>query len=102
VSRTRLVHLEDLLGRKVVAQDGQAVGRVEEEQAQRHGGDHEATEFLIGGGALLERWSIVRRLFRSHDRTIVARWDQIDISRPRKPRLTCAVEDLAVEHARAR
>jgi hypothetical protein len=98
MKRRQLVHLEDLLGRRVETENGALVGRIEEVRAERRGNDYEVTEFLLGSGALVERLSIVTRVFGSRPRTLVARWDQIDISRPTAPRLTCAIDDLKVEH----
>ena len=95
------VPLEALLGRRVRADDGRVVGRLEEIRAERRGGNHEVTEFLIGPGALLERLSIVRRFAGSGSRMRVARWDQIDISNPLAPRLTCGVENLKIERPRS-
>jgi hypothetical protein len=97
VNRAREVHVEDLLGRRVRAMNGRPVGRLEEIRAERRGDTHEVTEFLLGTGALFERLSIVRRLFRRAPRTLVARWDQIDVSDPRRPVLTCTVEELRAE-----
>ena len=93
----RFVHLEDLLGRAVRAPDGRVAGRIEEARVERRGEEYELTEFLLGGGALMERLSLVRRLLGRQPRTYVARWDQIDITTPARPRLTCRLEDLKVE-----
>jgi hypothetical protein len=95
--RRRLVHLEDLLGRRVEAADGQLVGRIEEVRAERRGDDYELTEYLLGTGALLERLSIVSRLLRRERRTYIARWDQMDITTPARPRLTCRIDELKVK-----
>ena len=95
--RRRFVHLEDLLGRRVVGKDGGRVGRIEEIRAERRGDEYEVSEFLLGPGALLERLSVVHRLFRRDPRTFVARWDQMDLTSPEHPRLTCSVSDLKVK-----
>jgi hypothetical protein len=98
VTRRRfLVHLEDLLGRRVQTPNGQRVGRIEEIRAERHGNDYEVTEYLLGTAALVERLSIVSRLLRREPRTFIARWDQIDITRPEHPRLMCPIEQLRVK-----
>jgi sporulation protein YlmC with PRC-barrel domain len=97
VSRARFVHLEDLIGRAVVTEDGRRVGRVEEVRAERRGDEYEVTEYLLGTGALLERLSLVPRLLGRQRRTYVVRWDQMDISRPEHPRLTCPIEELVVD-----
>ena len=98
--RTRQVRVEDLLGRRVRSRAGEVVGRLEEVRAEREpGGDgeHEVTEYLLGPGAMLERLAVVTRLFGRHPRKLVARWDQLDISRPDRPVLTCPAEDLKRE-----
>jgi hypothetical protein len=91
------VRVEDLLGRRVRAGNGRIVGRLEEVRAEQRGDEYEVTEYLLGPGALLERLSLVNRLLRRTPRTLVARWDQLDITNPSHPRLTCAVTDLRVE-----
>ena len=93
----RFVHLEDLLGRRVEALDGRRVGRIEEIRADRRGDEYELTEYLLGTGALVERLSLVSRLFGRESRTYIVRWDQIDITSPSRPRLTCSIEDLNVK-----
>ena len=100
--RRRLVFVHELLGRRVRDVDGRPVGRIEEIRAERHGDEHEVTDFLLGPGALLERLSIVNRLLGRRRRTLVARWDQIDVSRPSVPRLTCRVDQLKMEQPHAR
>jgi hypothetical protein len=95
--RRQIVHLEDLVGRRVRAGSGQVVGRIEEIRAQRRSnGDHDVTEYHLGTGALFERLAIVGRLVGNKPRIIV-RWDQLDIRRPTEPTLTCPVEELRYE-----
>jgi hypothetical protein len=87
------VHVEHLLGRRVRDADGVVVGRLEELCVEIVNGDPVVTEFHVGPAALLERigafvhqlpffallpWS--RRLRR-------IRWDEIDLTDPRHPRL---------------
>jgi sporulation protein YlmC with PRC-barrel domain len=91
--RRTLVRVEDLLGKRVIAPDGRVAGRIEEIRADRRGDDHEVTEILLGPGALMERLSFRNK----RGRTLVARWDQIDIRRPDRVTLTCPVSDLRVE-----
>jgi hypothetical protein len=90
------VRLEDLVGRKVRTAAGDVIGRIEEVRAERRGDDHEIVDYLIGPGALRQRFALFGRLF-GRWRTIIARWDQLDIHRPETPTLTCPVEEL--EHA---
>lgn len=87
----REVHLELLLGTRVLSRDGRPVGRIEEIRAGAH---EEIVEFLIGEAALLERLSAVG-LFRRKKKGYRVRWDQIDWSDLKRPRLTCPVRELA-------
>ena len=95
--KVRFVHLEDLLGRRVLAEDNHPVGRIEEIRAERRGDDYELTQYLLGPGALVERLSIVCRLLGRDLRMYVARWDQIDVTASDHPRLTCPVDELEVK-----
>ncbi|HZP47772.1 MAG TPA: hypothetical protein VFB07_04525 [Vicinamibacterales bacterium] len=95
--RRRVVRVEELLGRRVHADGGLAIGRIEEIRVRRRRGRYEVTEYLLGSGALFERLAIVRRWLRRPSKKVVARWDQIDISQPDAPRLLCAPEELTHE-----
>lgn len=89
------VPLELAIGQRVRAEDGQAIGRLEEVRVDE---DWRVTEYLIGAAGLLERWSITTlSLFgiARKARGYRARWDQIDLRDVRHPRLTCRREDLA-------
>jgi len=94
-SEARALRLDRLLGREVVAGNHQCVGRLEEFRAEVHGSRCEITEYVIGAAGLLERLGVgVRLLLGRRGSGYVARWDQLDISDPEHPRLTCAVEEL--------
>jgi hypothetical protein len=88
--------VELLLGRRVWAQDGHAVGRIEELRAERENSYYVVTEFHLGPSALLEALAV--RHFgltfpgRAHGYRV--RWDQIDLTDHARPRLTCGVEEL--------
>jgi len=92
--RRAVVRVEDLVGRRVTTADGVVVGRIQEIRARRRNDVHEVTEYRLGPGALLERFALVRRVFGRRPHALIARWDQIDISRPDTPTLTCAVDEL--------
>lgn len=91
----RTVHAQDLIGRQVAAMNGRSIGRIEEMRVDPGRGVFEVLEVLIGTGGLLERLSMTRPLGQRSN-VIVARWDQIDLSDSLRPRLTCAVDELAV------
>ena len=89
------VRLDRLLGRQVLARNNQPVGRIEEFRAEQSGGGIVITEFVIGAAGLLERLGVgVRLLFGRRGGGYVAGWDQVDLSDPEHPRLTCGVETL--------
>jgi hypothetical protein len=96
------IHLELLIGKRVFALNGQSVGRLEEVRAELNARGHcFVTEFLVGSYAFLERlsaWRMGREILRLlHVRRKAGyrvRWEQLDLSDPRRPRLRCDVEDL--------
>ena len=90
----RTLRLEHLVGRRVESVDGISIGRIEEIRAERHHGRLELVEYHLGSGAVLERWSLTRRLLGRRAHQIVVRWDQIDIAHRDGPRLLCAVDEL--------
>jgi hypothetical protein len=90
------VYLDALLSRTVLAGNNRPVGRIEEFHAEQRGDYFDVVAVVIGSAGLLERLNVgVRALFGRSRVGKVARWDQIDISDPTRPRLTCSVEDLA-------
>jgi hypothetical protein len=86
--------LDVLLGRAVVATNGRVIGRIEEFRVD----DTErwtVAEVVLGAAGLLERLGIGgRMLVGARTGGYVARWDQIDLTDPRRPRLRCGVEAL--------
>ena len=83
------------LGR-VLAQNGRPVGRVEEIRVERSGAGYVVAEYHVGPEALLERLAIsFQSLFRNPPRSGYAiAWNQVDLSDPERPRLTCPVDEL--------
>jgi hypothetical protein len=96
VKKANELRLEELLGRRVHDASGRVVGRLEEFRATRNGDAWEVTEFDIGREALLERLAIRHFGWVPGQRPAGyrARWDQIDLTDPDQPRLTCGVEEL--------
>jgi sporulation protein YlmC with PRC-barrel domain len=96
------VHLEDLLGRKVFDPNGRCAGRIEEVIVRQRDGKYVVTEIHLGRRALAERLSIqgISMSFVSflgasrHPASHKAKWEQVDLTDPRRPRLTCAIEQL--------
>lgn len=95
------VHVELLLGEKVFALNGQAIGRLEEIRTEINRGHFFVSEFLVGSYAMLERlaaWRVGRAVLRvlgaRQREGYRIRWDQLDLSDPERPRLLCDVDDL--------
>jgi hypothetical protein len=89
------LRLERLLGRPVLAVNRQRIGRLEEVRAEKRGSGCVVTEYVIGVAGLLERLGLGIKLLFGRRRTgYVAAWDQIDLTDPDHPRLTCPVEEL--------
>ncbi len=91
------VRLDRLLGREVLTGNNRRLGRIEEFRAEVHDGACEIQAFVIGVAGLYERLGLgmKRLLFGPAHAGYVVRWDQIDLSDPDRPRLTCSVEELS-------
>ena len=97
------IHLELLIGKQVFAINGRSIGRLEEVRAELNARGHcFVTEFLVGNYAFLERlsaWRMGREIMRTlhvpRKNGYRVRWEQLDLTDPRRPRLACEVEDLA-------
>jgi len=94
---TATLRLDRLLGRKVLTANNRSLGRLEEFRAERRGSAWVVTEYVIGSAGLLERLDLGVRLVLgiARPRGFIARWDQLDLTNPDRPRLTCSVDDLA-------
>jgi hypothetical protein len=94
-TNNREVRLERLLGRQVLAANNQALGRLEEVRVEQQGNRYVVIEYVIGALGLFERLGIgVKLLFGGRGSGYTARWDQLDISDPEHPRLTCTIQEL--------
>jgi hypothetical protein len=91
----RELRLDRILGRQVLAPNNRPVGRLEECRAEKHGKGCAVTAYVIGAAGLRERLHVgVKLLFGGRGGGYLARWDQMDISDPAHPRLTCPAEEL--------
>ena len=90
------VRLDRLVGRKVYTANNRRLGRLEEFRAERRGNAWIISEYVIGSAGLFERLGLGVRLILGLKPAggYVARWDQLDLSNPDRPKLTCPVEDL--------
>jgi len=92
---TSELRVDRLLGRKVLAPNNQTVGRLEEFRVDTRGREQVITEYIIGAAGLLERLGVgLRLLFGWKVGGYIARWDQLDIRDPERPRLTCRLDEL--------
>lgn len=96
------IHLELLLGKRVYAQNGRAIGRLEEVCVELNHGDATVNEFEVGSYALFERlaaWEIGRAVLGLFGSLIKSgysvKWNQLDLSDPERPKLNCSVTELA-------
>lgn len=100
------ISAELLLETKVRDLKGQTVGRIEEIVAEQEGGDAFVREYHTGGFGFIEHLcalafgSWVWRWFARRAHGYVIRWDQLDISDPSNPRLTCPRSELTSRHHR--
>jgi hypothetical protein len=91
----REIPVDRFLGREVRAVNNRRMGRLEEIRVEPRGREYVVTEYVIGAAGLLERLGVgFRLLFGRKTSGYVARWDQLDVSDPRHPRLLCEVGEL--------
>jgi len=97
----RQLHVELLLGEKVFAMNGVSIGRLEEIRTEVNRGHFYVTEFLVGNYAVLERlaaWRIGRAVLRvvgaQRKEGYRIRWEQLDLSDPRRLKVKCEVNEL--------
>lgn len=89
------LRLDRLIGREVLTANNRRLGRLEDFRVEREGADWVVSECVIGAAGLLERLGLgLRLVLGSGRRGVVARWDQLDLTNPDRPRLTCSVEEL--------
>ena len=96
---SREINVELLLGRRVHDVDGRVAGRIEELIVVFDGGHSVVTEIHLGSAAILERLlgataSLPFFGWVASAKAKKVRWDQIDVSDPRNPRLTVRREEL--------
>lgn len=98
----REVNIELILGKRVLAINGKAIGRLEEIHAELEKGECFVKEYRVGSYAVLERLAAlsigreILHLFGAKRRGGGYRvpWDKMDLTDPQKPRLLCSVQEL--------
>jgi hypothetical protein len=90
------LRLDRLVGREVYTANNRRLGRLEEFRATRQADQWIISEYVVGTAGLLERLGLGVRLLLGIKRTggYVVRWNQLDLTEPARPRLTCSVEEL--------
>jgi hypothetical protein len=93
------IRLDRLLGREVHTRNNRRLGRLEEFRAERRGSDWVVTEYVIGAAGLIERLGLSARLILGIEPAggYVARWDQMNLTNPERPRISCPVDELRRE-----
>jgi hypothetical protein len=93
------IRLDLLLGREVRTANNRRLGRLEEFRAERREDRWEVTEYVIGAAGLLERLGLGARLILGMKPFggYIVRWNQLDLSNPDRPKLTCPVAELTRE-----
>ncbi|MGI8498153.1 MAG: hypothetical protein ACR2OG_11300 [Gemmatimonadaceae bacterium] len=96
------VYVDRLLGRHVLDQSGESIGRIEEIRVSGKGDRCFVDEYLVGRYAAFQRvaaWRLGRSLLGVFGRNRGKKgyrvgWEKIDLSDPERPRLLCAREEL--------
>jgi sporulation protein YlmC with PRC-barrel domain len=96
------IKLELLLGRQVYALNGRVIGRLEDVCAEVNQETASVNEYLIGTYAIFVRlsaWEIGRAVLGLLGSSIKSgyrvRWNQLDLTDPAHPKLTCPVSELS-------
>jgi len=94
------IHLEQLVGRRVVDARGRHIGRIEEVRAERRDAEWIVGDYVLGIGGLVERLAagelvsnVLGRLAREAERHTVP-WDELDLTDPERPRMRHTLAEL--------
>jgi hypothetical protein len=92
----RSLRLDRMIGRVVRTSNHRPLGRLEECRVVRRGHEWVVSEWIVGPAGLLERLGLGARLIvgAPRGRSFIVRTDQLDLTDPERPRITCAVDDL--------
>ena len=85
-----------MLFRSVRTANNRRLGRLEECRVERRGNEWAVTEWIVGPAGLLERLGLGARLIvgASRGQSYVVRWDQLDLTDPDRPRLSCPLDEV--------
>src|ERR671926_838111 len=96
------IHAESLLGRRVHAQNGRVIGRLEDIRVKIESRGAFVEEFVTGGYGVLERMAgvsigrAILKAFGARRKKASYRipWDKLDLSDPKRPTLLCQISEL--------
>jgi hypothetical protein len=94
------VHVELLIGARVLTANGRTLGRLEEIVATFDDGECRVDEYHVGTYAFFERLAVslagraILRTLRLDRGSYRVAWHQLDLSRPERPRVRCPLAEL--------
>ena len=97
-----IVNIERVVGKKVYDVDGKVAGRLEEVHADWRGDECVVTFYTLASKRKSRSLTlshiltfILRQMGAQKARaSVMATWDQMDLSDPERPRVRCRAEDL--------
>lgn len=94
--KTVQVRLELLVGREVHDSEGKRMGRILSVTSERQGDECVVKEFLLGPAAFLKRFGIstLHVVGVPRREPVAVPWEKLDLSDPKRPRLSCRGDEL--------
>jgi len=98
--KNRMINVETLVGRRVLARNGVSIGRIEDICVKTDQRSLVVTEYHVGVFATLERLSAsvfgraILTAFHVRKKGYGISWNQLDLTDLASPRLTCQVAEL--------
>lgn len=89
-----------LAGRHVRDASGTTIGRIADIVAKKDGEEFVVSHYLVGPHAWIHRFAVHGLGLRLRGLAWIYRveWDQLDLSDPDHPRLTCSRDDLQIDY----
>jgi hypothetical protein len=94
------VNVDRIVGRLVRDADGARAGRIADFVTRKDGDDLVVSTYIIGPRAWIHRFAIHGLGWRTRGIAwfYSVNWDQMDLSDPFRPRLTCRCDELTIDH----
>ena len=109
MTQPRELHIELMIGQRVFDPHGRVVGRLEEVLVDERDSECVVREFHVGAYAMFERLiggpvgrSLLRLLGRRAYSPLVIPWEMLDLSNPRRLRITRPAAELREASERGR